>query len=100
MIVLNELNHPGIVKIFNVFGDLNRHTDDQYLPLEYQQQKQFMAVYELCSGGTLYQELKKNGGRIEEPKAVLIFTQILEALSYLHNKHICHRDIKLENFVF
>lgn len=59
-----------------------------------------MAVYELCTGGTLFHELKKNGGRIKESTAVLIFTQILESLSYLHSKQLCHRDIKLENYIF
>ena len=34
---------------------------------------------------------------LDEPKAISIFKQIISALEYIHEKNICHRDLKLEN---
>jgi len=42
--------------------------------------------------------LVKNG-KMDEPAACHIFKQIVDALSYCHNKNIVHRDLKAENLL-
>jgi len=42
--------------------------------------------------------LVKNGN-MDEPAACHIFKQIVEAVSYCHNKNIVHRDSKAENLL-
>ena len=39
----------------------------------------------------------EENGRLEETDARRIFIQIVNAMSYCHNRGIVHRDLKLEN---
>ena len=39
-------------------------------------------------------------GRFEESYAATLFVQMLRAVQYCHNHGVCHRDVKLDNFVF
>jgi len=50
---------------------------------------------ELCSNGTLDDILKK--GNVSWSKRWMWSLQITEALSYLHNEGVIHRDLKTEN---
>ena len=43
--------------------------------------------------------IKTINGTISEEEARYIFKQILAGVSYAHNHHICHRDLKLENLL-
>jgi serine/threonine protein kinase len=36
---------------------------------------------------------------LSDEDAKLVFQQLLHAISYAHNQHICHRDLKLENIL-
>ena len=51
-------------------------------------------VLEYAQGGSLLDFLKNKIGRDEKRK---LLAEIIEGVSYLHEKGIAHRDLKLEN---
>ncbi|KAK5131714.1 hypothetical protein BJ546DRAFT_721991 [Cryomyces antarcticus] len=55
-------------------------------------------VLEYCPGDELYNHLLENG-RMEAAKVQKIFTQLIGAVSYVHNMSCVHRDLKLENIL-
>ncbi|CAG8973404.1 hypothetical protein HYALB_00000168 [Hymenoscyphus albidus] len=55
-------------------------------------------VLEYCPGDELYNYLLKNGPLPVE-KVQKIFTQLVGAVSYVHNSSCVHRDLKLENIL-
>lgn len=57
-------------------------------------------IVEYINGSNLYQYIRKlPGSRLEEKDAKVIFKQIVEAVNYLHDNHVVHRDLKLENIL-
>ena len=80
--IQQQLNNPGIVKIFDLMKDANNY----YIILEF------------CSGGELFQ-LIVDKGKLTEEEAKPILDQILKALHYIHSMGIVHRDIKPENIL-
>ncbi|CAO2649052.1 Nn.00g100010.m01.CDS01 [Neocucurbitaria sp. VM-36] len=55
-------------------------------------------VLEYCPGDELYNYLLEKGA-LEPSKVQRIFTQLVGAVSYVHNKSCVHRDLKLENIL-
>lgn len=80
--IIRQLNHPGIVQLYDLFKDENN----------------YYIIMELCSNGELYEQIIENE-RLSEIEAKYYMKQILEALCYVHNLGICHRDIKPENIL-
>ena len=73
------LNHPNIVKIYEIFEDKNNH----YISMEY------------VSGGELFNYIVKNK-RLDENEASFFFSQIIHIIREIHKHKICHRDLKPE----
>lgn len=85
---LTTLKHPNIICL------------QQYI----ESSAHFVLVFELMEGGDLYSYLVKRGKatknyKLREEEVRDLFQQILSAISYAHNHHICHRDLKLENIL-
>lgn len=74
--ILFECKHKNIVKVF-------------------EQDSDFSYLMEYCECGDLNSgEFKGNWSEVSA-----IFTQMCQAVRFLHNKGICHLDLKLANFV-
>ncbi|CAG9316326.1 unnamed protein product [Blepharisma stoltei] len=80
--ILQQADHPNIIKLFQCYEDSN------YVHL----------VMELCTGGDLLEDFLRKGV-LDEETAAKWLEKICSAVTYLHNLHICHRDIKPENFL-
>ena len=80
--ILSLLDHPNIVRLFEVFED----------------SKNFYLIMELCTGGNLVSRMKKN--RYREKAAAALMEQIVSAVAYCHEQGLCHRDLKPQNVLF
>ena len=81
--LISNLVHPNIIKIYSFY------TYENYL----------YNVMEFAKGGELTQLINAKEP-IPEPQIKNIFKQIYDAVQYLHNKSIIHRDLKTNNIVF
>lgn len=65
----------------------------------YETNEEIHLVMEYMAGGELYDHLTRKRMYTEEVAAATAF-QMLLAVAYLHGRNICHRDLKLENFLY
>lgn len=73
----------------------------KYLGFYVDDRNQYCPTYNLCmeyvSGGTLFDVIKRRGGKLDESTIKLYTYQILQGLDYLHGNGVAHCDIKSRN---
>eukprot|EP01117_Protostelium_nocturnum_P001696 TRINITY_DN1208_c0_g1_i2.p1 TRINITY_DN1208_c0_g1~~TRINITY_DN1208_c0_g1_i2.p1 ORF type:complete len:473 (+),score=64.27 TRINITY_DN1208_c0_g1_i2:558-1976(+) len=80
---MKSLEHPNIVKLFDVFPLSDSH---------------MVMVFEYCSGGDLSKYIIKNQ-RLSESRAQRLMIQLAKALRFLRTMNIIHRDLKPQNLL-
>jgi len=82
IIILKNLEHPNIMKLYEFFED----------------DKSYYMVSEFCDQGDLFDKMKKLNW-MTEIVVKFLMEQVLNAIAYLHSKGVIHGDIKLENIM-
>ena len=81
--ILKNTYHYNIIKIYEVID-----TKDT-----------ICMIMEYAEGGELFNYILERK-YLSEDESRKIFQQLIDAISYLHQIGICHRDLKLENILF
>jgi fused-like protein len=79
--ILSRLEHPNIVR---VLGDFETPSE--------------LGVVTEFAQGELFEVLEDDGS-LPEAEVVSIARQLVSALSYLHSRHVIHRDMKPQNIL-
>ena len=75
-----SMHHPNIVSFENFFED----EENVYI------------IMELCSNSTLNEQIKRRK-RLSELEVQCYGQQIIQAIKYMHQHRVIHRDLKLGN---
>merc|ERR1712032_1628291 len=77
MEIMGMMRHPNIIRFHEHFEDrLHIHL-----------------VMELCSCGDLFDRII-DAGHFTEVQAAIVVQQMIRAILYMHELHVCHRDLK------
>ena len=80
--ILKSLDHPNIIKIYEIIAD----------------SRSVNIVMELCTGGELFERINQTK-KFTETIAAKYIAEIVSAIMYCHEAHIVHRDLKPENIL-
>ncbi|XP_017837515.1 uncharacterized protein LOC108596364 isoform X1 [Drosophila busckii] len=78
--ILKSLRHAHITRLYEVM----------------ESQSMIYLVTEYAPNGEIFDHLVANG-RMKEPEAARVFTQLISAVHYCHQRGVVHRDLKAEN---
>lgn len=81
-IMKRAATHPHILHLYDV----------------YQTRKNIYLVMELAEGGEVFDHIVKHG-EYSEQDASIVARKIVEAVKFLHDQGICHRDLKPQNLL-
>ena len=77
--LVQHINHRNIVRVVDVIQD------KEYIHI----------VMEECKGGDLFDRIVEGGVILSEKRAAEIIGSLLDAICYLHERDIVHRDLKV-----
>ncbi|KAG1684003.1 Serine/threonine-protein kinase NIM1 [Nymphon striatum] len=80
---MEKMHHPNIIRLYEVLETAVK----------------YHLVMECACGGELFTKVTSEG-RMPEPEAKLIFSQVTSAIEHLHTHSIIHRDLKAENVFY
>lgn len=80
--IIKTLKHPNIIQLYEVI-----ETNDL-----------ICIILEYMSGGELFDFIIKRG-RLNEIDALSFYSQLINAIEYMHGMKIAHRDLKPENLL-
>lgn len=80
--MLAGLHHPNIVEVLDVFDENNT----SYMVMNYIEGRSIL-------------DIVNSRGRLPYPEVVNYIAQISNAIGYIHDRHILHRDIKPDNIM-
>ena len=106
IIELSKINNPKEIRYLNneiyILKDINHHNIIKFIEKHHDSINVYI-VTELCNGGTLIENLKryKKENKTAFPEEIVqyIMKQIIDAIKYLHNKKIVHRNINLQKIM-
>ncbi|XP_065566259.1 calcium/calmodulin-dependent protein kinase type 1-like [Artemia franciscana] len=81
--VLKRLKHPNIVQLIETYED----------------QTKYFLVMELVTGGELFDRIVEKGSYTERDASFLI-KQVLEAVDFMHDQGVVHRDLKVRTMSY
>ncbi|KAM3566061.1 hypothetical protein ARSEF4850_000960 [Beauveria asiatica] len=84
--ILKLIEHPNIMKLYDIWENRSEMQVGNYLILEYIDQ------------GDLFTFINTKG-RLSEQVAIFFFRQMISAIAYCHSFNVCHRDLKPENIL-
>jgi len=80
LFILSKLNHPNIVKLVEAFEEPDNDL--------------FYIVFELLKGGSLAESIQEYE-YLPEDKTAAILKPIVDAIRFMHEQDLVHRDLKV-----
>jgi calcium-dependent protein kinase len=77
--ILQQVKHKNVVRLVDLMQD------ERFIHI----------IMEKCQGGDLFDKIIKDGITFSEKMVSQIIRNILDAVDYLHERNICHRDLKV-----